>query len=115
MLRASTVEAMPGTWAPTTSSTRSAKRSARSALHVPSPTSTLPAASLVGRTGTSVICTRMTAWPAGARVGRLAPGAGGALPRALEEHCLGLGRWACPIGSLTAQMAATDVESPPSW
>lgn len=29
----------------------------------------------------------------------------------LEEYYLGLGRWACPIGSLTAQMAATDSET----
>ncbi|MFC3688009.1 TetR/AcrR family transcriptional regulator [Aquipuribacter hungaricus] len=31
--------------------------------------------------------------------------------RGLEEYYLGLGRWACPIGSLTAQMAATDAET----
>lgn len=29
----------------------------------------------------------------------------------LEAYYLGLGRWACPIGSLTAQMAATDAET----
>jgi AcrR family transcriptional regulator len=31
--------------------------------------------------------------------------------RGLEEYYLGLGRWACPIGSLTAQLAATDAET----
>ena len=31
--------------------------------------------------------------------------------RGLEEYYLGLGRWACPIGSLTAQMAAADAET----
>lgn len=31
--------------------------------------------------------------------------------RGLEQYYLGLGRWACPIGSLTAQMAATDAET----
>ncbi|MEJ5869167.1 TetR family transcriptional regulator C-terminal domain-containing protein [Pseudokineococcus sp. 5B2Z-1] len=31
--------------------------------------------------------------------------------RGLEAYYLGLGRWACPIGSLTAQMAATDAET----
>ena len=31
--------------------------------------------------------------------------------RGLEEYYLGLGRWACPIGSLTTQMAATDPET----
>lgn len=31
--------------------------------------------------------------------------------RGLEDYYLGLGRWACPIGSLTAQMAAADDET----
>ena len=31
--------------------------------------------------------------------------------RGLEDYYLGLGRWACPIGSLTAQMASTDAET----
>ncbi|MEJ5913505.1 TetR/AcrR family transcriptional regulator [Pseudokineococcus sp. 1T1Z-3] len=31
--------------------------------------------------------------------------------RGLEDYYLGLGRWACPIGSLTAQLAATDAET----
>ena len=31
--------------------------------------------------------------------------------RGLEEYYLGLGRWACPIGSLTAQMAAADAQT----
>lgn len=31
--------------------------------------------------------------------------------RGLEQYYLGLGRWACPIGSLTAQMAAVDPET----
>ncbi len=35
----------------------------------------------------------------------------GAWRRGLQEYYLGLGRWACPIGSLTAQMAAIDPET----
>lgn len=31
--------------------------------------------------------------------------------RGLESYYLGLGRWACPIGALTAQVAATDAET----
>ncbi len=31
--------------------------------------------------------------------------------RRLEDYYLRLGRWACPIGSLTAQMAAADAET----
>ncbi len=31
--------------------------------------------------------------------------------RGLEDYYIGLGRWACPIGSLTAQLAAADTET----